>query len=70
MPRRRECYVRLTVAGGIGTVRLDRSPANALTAGMQRGLVAAFRGAVERRDVAAVVGVERRKGVRRRRRHR
>ncbi|GGL41557.1 enoyl-CoA hydratase/isomerase family protein [Phycicoccus endophyticus] len=47
--------VRLEVADGIGTVRLDRPPMNALNAEIQRGLVAACREAEQRRDVAAVV---------------
>ena len=47
--------VRLEVEGGIGTIRIDRPPMNALNAEIQHGLVAACREAAERRDVAAVV---------------
>jgi len=47
--------VRLEVEEGIGTVRLDRPPMNALNAEIQHGLVAACREAAERRDVSAVV---------------
>jgi enoyl-CoA hydratase len=47
--------VRLEVDGGIGTVRLDRPPMNALNAEIQHGLIAACREASERRDVSAVV---------------
>ncbi len=48
-------HVRLEVEDGIGTVRLDRPPMNALNADIQHGLVAACREAAERSDVAAVV---------------
>jgi enoyl-CoA hydratase/carnithine racemase len=48
-------HVRLEVADGIGTIRLDRPPMNALNADIQRGLVEACREAAERDDVAAVV---------------
>lgn len=48
-------HVRFEVADGIGTIRLDRPPMNALNAGIQHGLVAACREASERSDVAAVV---------------
>lgn len=47
--------VRLEVDGGIGTVRLDRPPMNALDGEIQRGLIAVCREAAERRDVSAVV---------------
>ncbi len=47
--------VRLEVDGGIGTIRLDRPPMNALNAEIQHGLVAACREAGERRDVSAVI---------------
>ncbi|MGG5258400.1 enoyl-CoA hydratase/isomerase family protein [Phycicoccus avicenniae] len=47
--------VRLEVEDGIGTVRLDRPPMNALNAEIQHGLVAACREASERKDVSAVV---------------
>ncbi len=47
--------VRLEVADGIGTIRLDRPPMNALNAEIQHGLVAASREAAQRTDVAAVV---------------
>ena len=48
-------HVRLEVEDGIGTVRLDRPPMNALNADIQHGLVAACREAAERSDVAAVI---------------
>ena len=48
-------HVRLEVEDGIGTVRLDRPPMNALNADIQHGLVAACREASERSDVAAVI---------------
>jgi len=47
--------VRLEVEDGIGTVRLDRPPMNALNGEIQRGLIAACREAAERRDVSAVI---------------
>jgi len=47
--------VRLEVDGGIGTIRLDRPPMNALNGEIQHGLIAACREAGERRDVAAVI---------------
>jgi enoyl-CoA hydratase/carnithine racemase len=47
--------VRLEVEGGIGTIRLDRPPMNALNGEIQHGLIAACREAAERRDVGAVV---------------
>ena len=47
--------VRLEVEDGIGTIRLDRPPMNALNGEIQHGLIAACREAAERRDVAAVV---------------
>ncbi|QIM20337.1 enoyl-CoA hydratase/isomerase family protein [Phycicoccus sp. HDW14] len=47
--------VRLEVEGGVGTIRLDRPPMNALNAEIQHGLIAACREASERADVAAVV---------------
>ena len=48
-------HVRLEVLDGIGTVRLDRPPMNALDADIQTGLVAACREASTRSDVAAVI---------------
>ena len=47
--------VRLEVDGGIGTIRLDRPPMNALDAQVQEEIRAAAVEATERRDVAAVV---------------
>ncbi len=47
--------VRLEVEDGIGTIRLDRPPMNALNGEIQHGLIAAAREAGERRDIAAVV---------------
>ncbi|KQX69638.1 enoyl-CoA hydratase/isomerase family protein [Angustibacter sp. Root456] len=48
-------FVRLEVDGGIGTIRLDRPPMNALNAQVQDEIGAAAREATERRDVSAVV---------------
>ncbi len=48
-------YVRLEVDGGIGTIRLDRPPMNALDAEVQAGFAAASREAAQRHDVAAVI---------------
>ncbi|MGN6300854.1 MAG: enoyl-CoA hydratase/isomerase family protein [Angustibacter sp.] len=48
-------FVRLEVDGGIGTIRLDRPPMNALNAQVQDEIGAAAREAGERRDVSAVV---------------
>jgi enoyl-CoA hydratase/carnithine racemase len=47
--------VRLEVDAGIGTIRLDRPPMNALDTGVQEGIRAAAVEASERRDVAAVI---------------
>jgi enoyl-CoA hydratase/carnithine racemase len=47
--------VRLEVDGGIGTIRLDRPPMNALNVQVQEELRAAAHEAGERSDVAAVV---------------
>lgn len=47
--------VRLEVEDGIGVIRLDRPPMNALNDEVQRGLIAASTEATERKDVAAVV---------------
>ena len=47
--------VRLEVEDGIGTIRVDRPPMNALNGEIQHGLIAACREATERKDVAAVV---------------
>jgi len=46
---------RLEVDGGIGTIRLDRPPMNALDAQLQEEIRAAAAEASQRRDVAAVV---------------
>ena len=48
-------FVRLEVAGGIGTIRLDRPPMNALNAQVQEELRAAAAEATDRDDVRAVV---------------
>jgi enoyl-CoA hydratase/carnithine racemase len=48
-------YVRLEVEAGIGTIRLDRPPMNALNAQVQDELRAAALEAGVRRDVSAVV---------------
>ncbi len=47
--------VRLEVADGIGTIRLDRPPMNALNAEIQTAFLAVCREASERKDVAAVI---------------
>ncbi len=48
-------FVRLEVDDGIGTIRLDRPPMNALNVAMQEELRAAATEATDRRDVRAVV---------------
>ena len=48
-------FVRLEVEGGIGTIRLDRPPMNALNVEIQDALQVAAGEATERRDVAAVI---------------
>lgn len=47
--------VRLEVADGIGTIRIDRPPMNALNSEIQTGLIAACREATTRKDVSAVI---------------
>ena len=48
-------FVRLEVEGGIGTIRLDRPPMNALNVEMQDALQAVAIEAGARRDVSAVI---------------
>jgi enoyl-CoA hydratase/carnithine racemase len=48
-------FVRLDVDGGIGTIRLERPPMNALNAQVQEEIRSAASEAGERRDVSAVV---------------
>ncbi len=48
-------HVRLEVEGGIGTIRIERPPMNALDSTIQAGLAAAAAEATERREVSAVV---------------
>ncbi|PUA80496.1 enoyl-CoA hydratase [Nocardioides currus] len=48
-------FVRLEVADGVGTIRLDRPKMNAISFAVQAGLAAAAREATERDDVKAVV---------------
>ena len=48
-------FVRLEVEGGIGTIRLDRPPMNALNAQVQAELHRAANEATERADIRAVV---------------
>ena len=48
-------YVRLEVADGVATLRLDRPKMNAIDAQVQRELIAAAQEADSRADVAAVV---------------
>ena len=50
-----DALVRLEVEDGIGTIRIDRPPMNALSVQVQEGLRAAAHEAGERSDVAAVV---------------
>ncbi|WP_353950778.1 enoyl-CoA hydratase-related protein [Knoellia sp. S7-12] len=47
--------VRLEVEDGIGIIRLDRPPMNALNDEVQRGIIAASLEATERKDVSAVI---------------
>jgi enoyl-CoA hydratase/carnithine racemase len=47
--------VRFEVEGGIGIIRLNRPPMNALNFEIQDGLLAAAREATARRDVSAVI---------------
>jgi enoyl-CoA hydratase/carnithine racemase len=48
-------FIRLEIDAGVGTIRLDRPPMNALDAQMQDELLAAAKEAAERREVRAVV---------------
>ncbi len=48
-------HVRLEVADGVGTIRLDRPPMNALSVLVQSGIKAAAAEASERKDVRAVI---------------
>lgn len=48
-------YVRLEVEGGIGTIRMDRPPMNAINVEVQDALHAAAAEAGTRRDVSAVI---------------
>lgn len=48
-------FVRLEVDGGVGTIRLDRPPMNALSRQMQEEVRAAAHQAAERADVRAVI---------------
>lgn len=48
-------FVRLEVEGGIGTIRMDRPPMNALNAEIQDALHAAADEVTARRDVSAVI---------------
>ncbi len=48
-------FVRLEVEDGVGTIRLDRPPMNALNVAMQEELRAAAGEATDRRDIRAVV---------------
>jgi enoyl-CoA hydratase len=48
-------FVQLEVDGGIGTIRLDRPPMNALNGAFQEELLAAATQATERADVRAVI---------------
>ncbi|HEV8529254.1 MAG TPA: enoyl-CoA hydratase/isomerase family protein, partial [Actinomycetes bacterium] len=48
-------FVRLDVEDGIGTIRLDRPPMNALNAAVQEELRAAAHEASDRADVRAVI---------------
>ncbi|WP_116045813.1 enoyl-CoA hydratase/isomerase family protein [Amycolatopsis palatopharyngis] len=48
-------FVRLEVEAGVGTIRLERPPVNALNDQVQRELAAVAREATERDDVRAVI---------------
>jgi enoyl-CoA hydratase/carnithine racemase len=48
-------FVRIEIEEGVGTIRLDRPPMNALNIQVQEELAAAARQATERQDVRAVV---------------
>ena len=48
-------FVRLEVEGGIGTIRLDRPPMNALSRQMQEEMRETARELGSRTDVAAVI---------------
>jgi enoyl-CoA hydratase/carnithine racemase len=48
-------HVRLEVEGGVGTIRIDRPPMNALNVQVQEEVRAAAHSAAERADVRAVV---------------
>jgi enoyl-CoA hydratase len=48
-------FVRLEVEGGVGTIRLDRPPMNALNIQVQEELRSAAAEATDRSDIAAVV---------------
>lgn len=48
-------FVRLEVEAGIGTIRLDRPPMNALNGAVQEQIRAAAQEAAQRQDVAAVI---------------
>ena len=48
-------FIRLEVEGGVGTIRLDRPPMNALNVEIQDALYAAAAEAAARRDVSAVI---------------
>jgi enoyl-CoA hydratase/carnithine racemase len=50
-----EQFVRLDVEDGVGTIRLDRPPVNAMNAAMQDQLRAVADQTAERGDVRAVV---------------
>ena len=47
--------VRLEVEGGVGTIRLDRPPANAIDRDLSEGIMAAARQAADRDDVRGLV---------------
>ncbi|MGH3883890.1 MAG: enoyl-CoA hydratase/isomerase family protein [Pseudonocardiaceae bacterium] len=48
-------FVRLEVDGGIGTIRVDRPPMNALSRQVQEGIRSAAQEAADRADVRAVI---------------
>ena len=50
-----DAVVRLEVEDGIGVIRIDRPPMNALNDEVQHGLIAAAAEASERKDVSAVI---------------
>lgn len=55
LPDEGAAVVRLEVEDGIGIIRLDRPPMNALNDEVQRGIIAAAQEATDRKDISAVI---------------